>query len=133
MYNLENKIKVLLTKNKKKKKKLAVSIKISARTIHNIFSTNESNTKILKNIADYYNVPISYFFEEMDFNSATVQKNLVGNNNVLNSSNVNIGANEIALKKEIEFLKEKIESLNSQLAKCEANNDFFKKLLEKKE
>jgi len=62
MYNLEKKIKLLLTAKSLSIEKLAVDIDISTRTFHNIFERNEINTKHLQKIADYMQVPITFFF-----------------------------------------------------------------------
>jgi len=64
MYNLEKKIKLLLTAKSLSIEKLAVDIDISTRTFHNIFERNEINTKHLQKIADYMQVPITFFFDE---------------------------------------------------------------------
>jgi len=110
---------------------------VTQTTINN-YLTNRTKLDVdtLIKISTILQISPSYFFDDSASGAgvgptSTVQKNLVGNNNVVQNSNLNFGATEMNLRKEIEHLKEKIESLNSQLAKCEENNEFFKSLIKK--
>jgi len=133
MYNLEKRIKILITKNNETIEKLAANINISARTIHNIFKTNESKTEILKKIAEYYNIDMNYFFEDVEYNNNgnftnsesqknTIKNGINGNNNIVIQKD-----NEIInlLKKENTRLEKEVLNLNKLVVKL---RNYIKKL-----
>jgi len=128
------KINDLIIKKKMTKRDFSQIIEKNENTVQN-YLTGKTKIEVetLLKIAAVLEVPISYFFEESSMPGLVVQKNL--NNSIVgnNITNSNIMNDNVLLKEKILNLEKQIESLNHQLAKCEANNDFFKKLLEKKE
>ncbi len=104
MFNLEKKIKVLLTKNKISIENLAFSIGITKNTLLNVFKKNEINTKYLVKISEHFGMPMSYFFEDGD-GSYNVANSQNGNGNK-NTQIVNERCNSLAI--ENEYLKKQI-------------------------
>lgn len=102
----------LMTKNGTTKVGLSQKIGLSDQTIGNVLRGADVKVSSLKKIADYFNVPIGYFFDDN-----TINQTSTGNSNVLvgHDNNGQISVSEYQNKltdayKEIEHLKE----LNSE-------------------
>ena len=112
--NLEEKIKLLLAKNKISIETLAGKIDISKGTLLNIFKRNEANTKHLEKIANYFNVDLVYFFDKKENSPVQNGSKIVGNNNNLIHNESDMKEIDY-LKRENELLREMIVFLKSKL------------------
>ena len=104
-----SKLKELRAANKVTEKQLAVACGMTVNGLRSIISRNDIKLSTLTKIAEYFNVPITYFFDE----NSPVTNNVVHNNNGSNyihgnvsgdGNNLNIGQNDC--KKELLHLKE---------------------------
>ncbi|WP_195585443.1 helix-turn-helix domain-containing protein [Parabacteroides goldsteinii] len=91
---------------------LAAGVGLSDQTIGNVLKGADIKVSSLKKIADYFNVPVGYFFDE-----CSVEQNTEGSSNVVvgrdNNGNISISECQNKLEdalKEIDHLKE----LNSE-------------------
>ncbi|MDR0571649.1 MAG: helix-turn-helix domain-containing protein [Rickettsiales bacterium] len=111
------KISELIFKKKTKKKDLYTYLGISKQTLEDYLSEKTSMTVVtLRKIATYFNVPISYFFDENKQSEMNIKgnKNQVGNGNVI----IEAQANEIEHLKRLLSEKERtIQILMKQQAK----------------
>jgi len=53
-------------------REFAEKIGVSEPGIHNMFRTNDMKVSTLQKIADYFDVPITYFFDDIDTKNQTV-------------------------------------------------------------
>ena len=121
MFNLQ-KIKKLVKIKKLTYKEFANEIGVTEQTVHNWF---QNRTKIsidqLEKIASYFEVPVSYFFDESGSNINSVVNNGNISNNKIVGSNIQI---TLAKKEnEIELLKAKLES-------CQNENKTLRELID---
>ncbi len=121
MFNLQ-KIKKLVKLKKLTYKEFANEIGVTEQTVHNWF---QNRTKIsidqLEKIASYFEVPVSYFFDESGSNINSVVNNGNISNNKIVGSNIQI---TLAKKEnEIELLKAKLES-------CQNENKTLRELID---
>lgn len=102
----------LMAKGSITKVGLAAGVGLSDQTIGNVLKGADIKVSSLKKIADYFNVPVGYFFDE-----CSVEQNTEGSSNVVvgrdNNGNISISECQNKLEdalKEIDHLKE----LNSE-------------------
>ena len=67
-----NRIKKLIDDKNLSIKGFAEKIGVSEPRIHNMFRSYDMKVSTLQKIADYFNVPITYFFDDIDTRSQTV-------------------------------------------------------------
>jgi len=104
-----SKLKELRKANKVTEKQLATACGMTVNGLRSIISRNDIKLSTLTKIAEYFNVPITYFFDENMQVTNNVVHNSNGNNIVHGNvsgegNNIGIGQNEY--KKEFEHLKE---------------------------
>ncbi len=103
-----NSIRELLKKKGLTQKDLSKGISVSKTTINNwINERSKIDAVTLKLIANYFNVPIGYFFEEESGTSPNNRGN-INNNGVILAKNGNVEIN--IAQEEIRHLKKEIES-----------------------
>jgi transcriptional regulator with XRE-family HTH domain len=94
------KLSKIIFEKKVKKKDLYTYLGISKQTLDDYLSEKTSMTvATLEKIASYFNVPVSYFFDEKEQSTATIKgnKNQVGNGNII----IENQANEISHLKQL--------------------------------
>ena len=64
-----NAIKILCNENKTSLKDLAIEIGISEQGLHGIIRNGDMKVSTLQAIADYFQVPITFFFEDGEPNT----------------------------------------------------------------
>jgi len=112
MEDISVKIKALQNKEKLTTKEFSKQIGVSPQAIYDYYSgKTQISVKILKTIADFFNVPISYFFEERE--NQEISKKIIQNGHVNNvgGQNNNYNANDAKLQaceRENELLKQQI-------------------------
>jgi len=114
MLGLENKIKYLLSENSLTQKELCDNIGMSTQNLRKIFDRDSIETKHLQNIANVFQVPVTFFFEEKEGNYT---------GNIQNSTVITAQNGKINYKSECESLKVK----NKELRK---NNLFYWEYIE---
>ena len=67
-----NRIKKLIDDKKISIKKFAEDVGLSEQGIHKMFRSYDMKVSTLQKIADYFNVPITYFFDDIDTRSQTI-------------------------------------------------------------
>ena len=67
-----NRIRDLISDNKLTIKGFATKIGMSEPGLHNNLSSSDMKVSTLQKIADYFDVPITYFFEDIDTKGQTV-------------------------------------------------------------
>ena len=67
-----NRIRKLIDNKKITIREFAEKIGVSEPGIHNMFRTNDMKVSTLQKIADYFDVPITYFFDDIDTKNQTV-------------------------------------------------------------
>ncbi len=114
------KIKQLIKRRGFTYKEFAKEINVSEQTIVNWLKGHvKLSIDALEKIAAYFDVPISYFFDE----GGNISGSIVNNGNI---SNNNVGSIQITLAKkenEIELLKTKLEA-------CEKENATLRELID---
>ncbi len=75
---ISEKLNALMAKNGITKVGLALGTGLSDQTIGNILRGADAKVSSVKKIADYFNVPIGYFFGE-----CTIEQNTEGNSNIV--------------------------------------------------
>lgn len=105
---IANKLSSLMREKGSTKLGLAQETGLSDQTIGNILKGSDVKVSSLKKIADYFNVPMGYFFGE-----CTIEQNTEGNSNIVvgrdNNGQISMSECEDKLNdalKEIEHLKE---------------------------
>lgn len=116
MKNIENKIKFLLTENKLTQKELCDNIGMSTQNLRKIFDRNSIETRHLQNIANVFQVPMSFFFEEQSGNYT---------GNIKNSTVISAQNGSINYKAESEDLKTETENLKAKNEELRKNNLFY--------
>lgn len=92
----------LIDEQRISKKEFCESVDIAVQTLDNVLKRgSELGCIKLERIADYFNVPMDYFFEREKLSSHNIGHNITGNYNKVNG---NISINEY--EKEIVYLKE---------------------------
>ena len=115
------KIKQLLASKKSNAPELAKAIGKTKQSVYGYLEKNDIDTAILRNIANFFNVPISYFFDEdpEQGNGFRVGDVLHNNNNtvVINGEATTIAGlieKVKGLKRECELLREMNEMLKNR-------------------
>ncbi len=67
-----DKLREIINKRKITMAEIAVAIGVTPMTITNIVKGADPKSSTLKNIADYLNLPIGYFFDEIEFNNPSL-------------------------------------------------------------
>ena len=67
-----SRIRKLIEDRKLTIREFAEKINISEPGIHNMFRTHDMKVSTLQKIADYFDVPITYFFDDIDTKNQTV-------------------------------------------------------------
>ena len=67
-----NRIRKLIDDRKLTIREFAEKIGVSEPGIHNMFRTHDMKVSTLQKIADYFDVPITYFFDDIDTKNQTV-------------------------------------------------------------
>jgi len=67
-----NRIRKLIDDKKLTIREFAEKIGVSEPGIHNMFRTHDMKVSTLQKIADYFDVPITYFFDDIDTKNQTV-------------------------------------------------------------
>ena len=67
-----SRIRKLIDNNNLTIREFAEKIGVSEPGIHNMFRTNDMKVSTLQKIADYFDVPITYFFDDIDTKNQTV-------------------------------------------------------------
>jgi len=67
-----NRIRNLLDDKKLTIREFAEKIGMSEPGIHNMFRSHDMKVSTLQKIADYFDVPITYFFDDLDTKNQTV-------------------------------------------------------------
>ena len=67
-----NRIRKLLDDKNLTIREFAGKIGVSEPGIHNMFRTHDMKISTLQKMADYFDVPITYFFEDLDTKNQTV-------------------------------------------------------------
>ncbi len=100
----------LMQARKLTQKDVANIINVSQNAISNIIKRGDLKVSQLNKIAKYFNVPVSYFFEESGTGGNIVQT-ANGNGNGNNQN--------IALQNQCSELQQKVNELNEQVIKCQ--------------
>jgi len=106
-----SKIKILLESKKITVKKLAEKIGISEIGLHKMMNNQSMRIDVIEKIAEFLEVPVSYFFEENPVPcEKTKTHNVIQNGNGINNNmSITLKNNEIdKLKTENEFLKKQV-------------------------
>ena len=67
-----NRIRKLIDDKNLTVRDFAEKIGVSEPGIHNMFRTNDMKVSTLQKIADYFDVPITFFFDDIDAKNQTV-------------------------------------------------------------
>jgi len=67
-----SRVRKLIDNKKITVREFAEKIGVSEPGIHNMFRTNDMKVSTLQKIADYFDVPITYFFDDIDAKNQTV-------------------------------------------------------------
>jgi len=67
-----SRIRKLIDDKKLTIREFAEKIGVSEPGIHNMFRTHDMKVSTLQKIADYFDVPITYFFDDIDTKNQTV-------------------------------------------------------------
>jgi transcriptional regulator with XRE-family HTH domain len=67
-----NRIKSLIDENNLTIKGFAEKVEVSEQGIHSMFRSQDMKVSTLQRIADYFEVPITYFFDDLDSKGQTV-------------------------------------------------------------
>lgn len=91
----------------------------SKQAIYDIYDKEDVNTSILKSLAQVFNVPVGYFFDDeaspVSQNTASVK----GNNNVLVGGNNNTIHKLNECEREVEVLRVEVKHLTTQVEEKE--------------
>ena len=67
-----NRIRKLIENNNLTIREFAEKIGVSEPGIHNMFRSNDMKVSTLQKIADYFDVPVTYFFDDIDTKNQTI-------------------------------------------------------------
>lgn len=110
------KIKNLADNAKKTREQMAVMLGISVPTLHRIYKSDNVDTNILKIVANNFDIPVSYFFEDIKNIDTHIQNNL--------PSKTEKPDNAI-----IEELRSTIEKANHYIERLERSEAFLQDLV----
>ena len=109
--NLGLKIRELLKLKRVSQKELSQAISISQTGLQGILKNNSTSVKTLNNIANYFNVPIEYFLNEIDNKNNISNSINIGKNNVtgnIKGHNNNLHVTLDQCRHEVELLKDRL-------------------------
>lgn len=120
MKTIAEKINFLIFKRKIKLLDLAIYLKISDVGLRKMIKNDSFKADVLYKIANYFKLPIGYFFDEVNNNGIDIGHKINGDNNKIESD---ITSSECQAQlanalKEIEYLKE----INKLLKQKQAKN-----------
>lgn len=107
---------------------VARKLNVSQQSLNQTLNVADVKTGLLENIAKIYGCPISFFFEENNEAEVTVQANSGSAASFWGGASISHNCDEIALKKEIEYLNKEIEHYKARL---EEKERLIKILMEK--
>jgi len=120
-----NRIKLISEQNKLSIRKLCSELGITEVGFAKMFKNDSLKVATLDKIAKYFNVPVSYFFEEGEVKVGTVIQN--GTNGIMiNNGNVQHFSNMKEAEKEVEYLKKENEHLRALVESKQETIDALK-------
>lgn len=111
-----NKIEYLLRKKNRTQKDLIFYLKMSRQGFYTMIENKTMKVSVLEKMSEFFNVPISYWFEEKDIKA-----------NYVEEEKSNYG---LPKKSEMKQLEKDLEYFRERLIKLEKENELLKNIAE---